>query len=112
MNSKLTDFVIKRTHLKALDIKPELKLAEDIGFYGLDAVSFFEDFFLEFDIKNHESFNFDLHIDGGPDFALRPFNWLKNLFVKSKRKYLSPDVSLRHLEKVIEKGEWFNENDY
>jgi hypothetical protein len=109
MNPKLIDFIIKNTHLKTSDIRPELRLAEDVGFYGLDAILFFENFFKEFEIKNIESFDIELHIDGSVDFAPRPFNWLKNLLIKERRKYLRPDVTLEHLNKVVEKGSWFNE---
>lgn len=109
MNPKLIDFVVKNTHLKAGDIRPEMRLAEDIGYYGLDAISFFERFFSEFEIKNIESFDVDLHIDGSVDFAPRPLNWLKNILNKDRRKYLRPDVTLGHLDKVVEKGSWFNE---
>ena len=109
MNQKLIDFITKNTHLKTGDIRPELRLAEDIGFYGLDAVSFFETFFTEFEIKNTENFDLDLHIDGSVDFAPRPLNWLKNVLNKERRKYLRPDVTLGHLEKVVETGSWFNE---
>lgn len=109
MNPKLIDFLAKNTHLKTGDIRPELRLAEDIGFYGLDAISFFESFFAEFEIKNIEIFDFDSHIDGSVDFAPRPLNWLKSVLNKERRKYLRPDVTLGHLEKVIETGCWFNE---
>lgn len=109
MNPKLIDFIVDNTHLKAGDIKPAIRLAEDIGFYGLDAVDFFENFFAEFEISNTENFDFDLHVDGGPDFIRRPLNWLKNIVNKERRKYLNPDVTLGHLDKVVEKGSWFNE---
>lgn len=109
MDNNLTEFITKRTHLKADEIGSELRLAEDIGFYGLDAVTFMQEFFSEFKIENYDDFDFDLHIDGGPDFAPRPGNWLRSLFVKERRKYLRPDVSIGHLLKVIEKGKWFNE---
>lgn len=109
MNPNLIDFLLKNTHLKANDIRPELRLAEDIGFYGLDAILFFESFFSEFKIRNIENFDLDLHIDGSVDFALRPLNWLKNILDKERHKYLKPDVTLGHLEKVIETGSWFNE---
>jgi hypothetical protein len=109
MNSKLIDFITKNTHLKTGNIRPELRLAEDIGFYGLDAVSFFETFFTEFKIKNTEIFDLNLHIDGSVDFTPRPLNWLKNVLIKERRKYLRPDVTLGHLEKVVETGSWFNE---
>jgi len=109
MNPELKNFIIKRSHLKVEQIKPELRLAEDIGLYGLDAISFFEDFFTTFKIENLEDFDSDLHIEGGPDFAPRPIEWLKNVFIKKRRKYLRPDVTIGHLQKVIEKGEWFNE---
>jgi hypothetical protein len=109
MNPKLTDFIIKNTHLKAGEIRPELRLAEDIGYYGLDAISFFESFFSEFDIKDIESFDADLHIDGSVDFSPRPLNWLKKIFDKDRQKYLKPDVTLGHLNKVVEKGSWFSE---
>jgi len=42
MNSELIKFIVKHTDLKVDDIKPELRLAQDIGFYGLDSISFFE----------------------------------------------------------------------
>ncbi|MFN8152729.1 MAG: DUF1493 family protein [Bacteroidia bacterium] len=109
MNSKLIDFIVKNTHLKAGDIRPELRLSEDIGYYGLDAILFFESFFSEFEIKDIESFDIDLHIDGSVDFAPRPLNWIKNVVNKERRKYLRPDVTLGHLDKVIEKGSWYNE---
>lgn len=107
MNSELKDFIVKRTHLNEEQIKPELRLAEDIGYYGLDAITFFEDFFTTFKIKNYKDFDSDLHING--DFAPRPIQWLKNMFIKKRRKYLQPDVTIGHLQKVIEKGKWFNE---
>ena len=74
MNPKLIDFIVSSTHLKTGDIRPELRLAEDIGYYGLDAISFFEKFFAEFKIKSTENFDLDLHIDGSVDFAPRPLN--------------------------------------
>jgi len=109
MNPELIEFIIKKTHLKAEQVKPELRLAEDIGFYGLDAISFFEEFFTIFKIENTEDFDSNLHIDGGPDFAPRPKQWLKNIFNTERRKYLRPDVTIGHLQKVIENGKWFNE---
>ncbi len=109
MNQRFIDFVTQNTQLKAGDIKPELRLAEDIGFYGMDAIAFFESFFAKFEIKDIDSFDFDLHIDGSVDFTPRPLNWIKNLVKKERRKYLRPDVTLGHLDKVVEKGSWFNE---
>ena len=109
MNPILIDFVVKRTMLKASDVIPELKLSDDIGLIGMDAVSFFEEFFEEFKIKNLEDFDFDLHIDTTADFAPQPFNWIKNIVLKNRRKYLKPDVSLGHLQRVIERGKWFSE---
>ncbi|MBO9703481.1 MAG: DUF1493 family protein [Sporocytophaga sp.] len=109
LDTKLTDFIIHNTQLKRDEIKPQLKLTEDIGYHGLDSITFIEAFFTEFEIKNIENFCFDLYIDGRPDFVPRPLNWTKNLIFKNGRKYLNPDVSLEHLQKVIDKGEWFNE---
>jgi hypothetical protein len=108
MNPSFTDFIIKNTHLKAGDIKPELNLAEDIGYYGIDAISFFEKFFSQFEIKNIENFDVELNIDGSIDFDPRPLNWLKNVLHKERHKYLRPDVTLGHLDKVVETGSWFN----
>lgn len=109
MNQKLIDFIASSTHLSANEVKPELRLAEDLGFYGLDSIAFFEEFVEHFGIENMEEFDLDLHIDGGPDFVPRPINWIKNMLIKERRKYLRPDVTLGHLEKVIEAGAWFNE---
>ena len=109
MIPELIEFIINNTHLKAEQVKPELRLAEDIGFYGLDAISFFEEFFATFKIENIEDFDSNLHIDGGSDFAPQPMQWLKNIFNTERRKYLRPDVTIGHLQKVIENGKWFNE---
>lgn len=108
MNTELIEFIIKRTQLKPDEIKSETKLAEDIGFYGLDAISFFEEFFEKFKIINLDEFDVDLHIDGSVDFAPRPLNWIKNVLIKERRKYLTPDVTMGHLEKVINTGKWIN----
>lgn len=107
MKRELVDFIVSRTHLKADEIKPELRLAEDIGFSGLDAITFFEDFFKEFEIQKLEEFDADLHIVG--DLVLRPLTWIKNILIKDRRKYLRPDVTMGHLEKVIDTGKWVNE---
>ena len=109
MSPRLVDFVIRNSHLKQDEIRPDLRLAEDIGQYGLDAIGFFENFFTEFQVQNQEGFDFDAHINEGPDFVLRPLNWLRNMVSKERRKYLYPDVTLGHLDKVIAAGKWFNE---
>lgn len=109
MNQELIDFIINRTQLKSEEIKPETKLAENIGFYGLDAISFFEEFFEKFKIQKLDEFDVDLHIDGRVDFGSRPLNWIKNILIKERRKYLRPDVTMGHLDKVIKLGEWENE---
>ncbi len=109
MNQELIEFIVTRTQLKSDEIKPETKLAEDIGFYGLDAISFFEEFFEKFEIQNLDEFDVDLHIDGSVDFTPRPLNWIKNVLIKERRKYLRPDVTIGHLEKVIETGKWIDE---
>ncbi len=108
MKQELIDFITNKTHLKVDEINSELKLAEDIGFYGLDAISFFEEFFEKFEIQNLDEFDIDLHIDGSVDFAPRPLNWIKNILIKERRKYLKPDVTMGHLEKVIEAGKWID----
>jgi len=108
MNNELIEFITSRTHLKANEIKPDLRLAKNIGLYGLDSIGFFEEFFNEFEIEKLEEFDVNLHIDGGTDFAPQPLNWIKNLMMKKRRKYLRPDVTVGHLEKVIERGEWIN----
>lgn len=109
MNQELIKFILNRTQLKSDEIKPETKLAKDIGFYGLDAISFFEEFFEKFEIQNLDEFDVDLHIDGSVDFTPRPLNWIKNVLIKERRKYLSPDVTMGHLEKVVKIREWINE---
>lgn len=109
MKQELVDFIISRTHLRAEEIRPELRLSQDIGLVGLDSVMFFEEFFENFQIKNIEGFDADLHIEGSVDFAPRPLHWIKNILIKERRKYLRPDVTMGHLDKVLESGKWFNE---
>lgn len=109
MNPRLIDFIVEHTHLEPAEIRPELRLAKDVGLYGLDALLFLEDFFTEFEITHTEAFDVDLHVSGSVDFAPRPLNWLKNILYKERRKFLSPDVTIGHLEKVLETGSWFSE---
>lgn len=109
MNQELIEFIVSRTEVKPDEIKPETKLAEDLEFYGLDAISFFEEFFAQFEIQDLDEFDVDLHIDGSVDFAPRPINWLKNMLSKERRKYLTPDVTMGRLEKVIAARKWVNE---
>lgn len=109
MDSELKKFIIYHSHLKADQIKPELRLAEDIGFYGLDAIIFIEGFFAAFEIDNYEDFDTELHIDGGPDFSPQPIEWIKKVFIKGRRRYLHPDITLGHLQKVKDKGKWFTD---
>ena len=109
MNQKFAEFIFQQTGVRHEDQKPGLKLAEDIGFYGMDAITFFDNFFHEFQVKNLSEFDADLHIDGSVDFAPQPINWVKNIVIKKRRKYLNPDVTLGHLEKVAASGQWFNE---
>ena len=75
----------------------------------MDAIGFMQNFFTEFHISNPEDFDLDAHIDGGPDFVPRPINWFKNIVIKERRKYLKPDVTLGHLDKVTSQRKWFNE---
>jgi len=70
MKQELIDFIARRTHLRLDEIKPELRLAEDIGFYGLDSMSFFKEFFEAFEIKNIEEFDIDLMLMADPTFLL------------------------------------------
>ncbi|HSH67192.1 MAG TPA: hypothetical protein VLB84_15700 [Bacteroidia bacterium] len=65
MNSKLISFIVKYTDLNPEQTRPELRLGKDIGFYGLEAISFFEAFFSEFKIENIEDLDEALHVAGG-----------------------------------------------
>lgn len=109
MNQRLKEFLVRKIGVSSEKLTPASRLSEDLGCAGLDAVTLFNDFFLEFDIKNIEEFDADLHIDFSVDFVQRPLSRLKNLFNKNRWKYLRPDVTLGHLEKVIESGKWQNE---
>ena len=109
MRPELIKFLVTKTDLNEKEMKPELHLAKDIGFYGLDAVDFFEKFFDHFEIKNLDDFEEESHIDGSVDFKYEGQNWFKNIFRKDREKYLNPDVSIGHLNKVVEAGKWFNE---
>jgi len=110
MEREFLDFLVQVTHLEYHQITPETKLADDIGFYGMDAIIFFEKFFEEFNIQNTDDFDLHLHIDGSVDFTPRPLNWIKNIILKERRKYLRPDVNMGHLNKVVKSGTWINKS--
>jgi len=107
MNSRFIEFVALNTHLKTVEVLPDLKLYADLSIVGVEAIDFFENFFTTFKIQNIEEFNINLYIEGGPDFAPQPLKWIKNIVIKDRRKFLNPDVTLGHLNEVVERGEWF-----
>jgi hypothetical protein len=102
-------FINDKLDIDVNQLNPNTLLAQDLGIYGLDSIYFFDAFFDEFKLSNVEAFDSELYIDCGPDFKSSFKDWLKNIFIKERRKYLRPDISLGHLQKVIEKGEWFDE---
>ena len=110
VNQELIDFLTPRTNLKTEELKPGMYLAKNLGFYGLAALGFFEEFFEKFEIKNVEAFKANLYIDGGPDFGLNSKIWIAKFLNPKKSNRSNPDVSLRHLGFVIEGGKWFDEN--
>ena len=110
MNQNFKYFISKKLQIKPEEIDLNKKLSRDFGCCGMDALELFEDFFTTFNITNTDEFDSDLHIDGGPDFGPRPLSFIKNLLNRKRWKYLRPDVSIRHLEKVAEEGRWFNES--
>ena len=108
INQELIKFLSSRIDIEEKKIHFNTKLAGDLGVYGLDALYLFDDFFDVFKIQNIENFDSDLHIDGSVDFSFSFKDKIKNILIKERRKYLTPDVTIGHLNKVIEKGKWFN----
>lgn len=108
MNPDFVAFVSQWTNRQPNELTPELKLANDLGIYGLDAIYFMEEFFTAFQIKNTDNFDSNLYLDGGPDFSTPFIDKLKNIFIKERRKYLTPDISLGHLNKVMEYSTWID----
>ena len=107
MHPKFIQFIQKQTGLAPDALHPEAQLADDLGFYGLDAIAFFEQFFETFPLQNPEAFDADLHINGSVDFSQSISNWIRNRSNKERINYRNPDVTLAHLNEVVERGEWF-----
>ena len=109
MNPQLTAFLVRKIGATPENLKSKTLLVKDLGCCGLDAVQLFEDFFTEF--ENIEQFDADLHIDFSPDFTPRPLNWIRNLLSRDRWKYLDPDVTIGHLERVTASKKWYDERE-
>lgn len=101
---KVKDFIVPRLGISANDVRMDSMVETDFGLGGLDTISFYNDFFEAFKIRNIDDFNYDNHVT--PD-RINHRLIFKSLFSrKSKLKSNYQDISVKHLINVIQIGTW------
>ena len=111
LEPKFINFVKEKLQVAESEINSKSKLSTDFGCCGLDAVTFMQDFFKYFKIKDAEKFNYELYLDLSPDFILTDsfFKRIKKVCSKQNRKIMRREVSFNHLNKVLKAEKWFEE---
>lgn len=107
MKEKVKEFVSSRLGIPIEKITMNSKIESDFGIAGLDTISFYDEFFQEFEITNVESFDIDRYVT--PE-NIEIGLLIKSIFSKSARRKLKiEDVSIRHLTNVAETKYWSKE---
>ena len=107
MKEKVKEFVSSRLRVPMDKITMKSKIESDFAMAGLDTISFYEDFFQEFEIKNPEDFELDRYVTSE---NLEIGLMIKSIFSKSDRQKLEvEEVSIEHLVKVAEAKCWIEE---
>ena len=111
MTERVIDFVTNNTGVAKAKINLDSKIESDFGMAGLDTISFYEDFFMEFEIKNPEDFILDNYVTSEGLSNLNLILIFKSIFSKTAREQLRiKEVSIRHLVKVAESKYWVEES--
>ncbi|MGB3779933.1 MAG: DUF1493 family protein [Tunicatimonas sp.] len=107
MLEKVICFTVSKLGTPNSDITKNSKIESDFGISGLDTISFYEEFFKEFGVKNSEAFKWDRHVSS-ENLELELL--VKSIFSKQAREKLkTKDVSIKHLTKVAETKIWVDE---
>ena len=107
MEEKVKEFVSSRLGVPKEQITMDSKIESDFGMAGLDTISFYDEFFQEFEIKNPEDFELDRYVTSE---NLEIGLIVKSIFSKSARRKLKiEEVSINHLIKVAETKFWIGE---
>jgi hypothetical protein len=105
MTEEVKKFVSKSVGIDQSKIKLSDRVEASFGLGGLDTVSFFEEFFIEFNIINPQDFNIELH--AADEGMANIFLVIKAVFSKNiRRKLKKHDVTIEHLIKVAELKNW------
>lgn len=105
MIEEVKKFVSQSVGIDQTKIKLSDRVEESFGLGGLDTVSFFEEFFIEFNIINPQDFNIEVH--AADEGMANIFLVIKAFFSKEARqKFKKYDVTIEHLVKVAELKRW------
>lgn len=107
MLEKVIKFTAERMGNPHEHLSEHTKIEDDFGIAGLDTLTFYDDFFHEFNIENPGDFNVDKYMTSEvPQFGLA----LKSIFSKAARDKLKVHtVTLGHLAKVAGHKRWVEE---
>jgi hypothetical protein len=99
-------FISSKTGINKLKLTEETKIEDDVGMAGLDTISFYEDFFSEFQIV-HEGFELDRYVTS-ENLELK--GCFRSIFSKTYRqKNRTRNNTIRHLTHVVIAKKWFGE---
>jgi acyl carrier protein len=107
MEEKIKEFVSSRLGIPIEEITMESKMESDFGVAGLDTISFYEEFFRKFEIRNPEDFNIDRYV---ATENIEIVLMIKSIFSQNSGQNLRiKEVSIEHLIKVAETKFWIEE---
>ncbi|MEH0157314.1 DUF1493 family protein [Limibacter armeniacum] len=107
MKEKVKEFVSSRLGVPKKQITMDSKIESDFGMAGLDTISFYHEFFKEFEIENPQDFDLDRYVTSE---NLEIWLIVKSIFSKSAREKLRiEEVSINHLINVAETKFWTEE---
>jgi acyl carrier protein len=108
MEDKVKQFISDKLGVSINKFSLDSTIESDFGIAGLDTISFYNEFFAEFEIKvSKDDFNIDEYVT-----SENPEIWkaITAFFSKSKTRSKVNEVSVRHLIKVAEAKVWSIEN--
>lgn len=107
MLKNVIDFISNHLGIDKSKLNENTKIEDDVGIAGLDTISFYEDFFCEFQIDNPHDFNSDKFIS--PE-NMNFYSFFKSIFSKNTNKELEiENITIRHLTNVAIKRKWYEE---
>lgn len=107
MLKKVITLISAQTGIEKSKLNENTKIEDDVGLAGLDTISFYEEFFTEFQIDNPQDFDSGMYISSENIDLL---SVLKSIFSKKVRQeFQLKNNTIKHLTNVALKRRWYDE---